>query len=303
MPLPNFLIFGAAKSGTTSLQMYLKQHPEVFFPDYKEPNFYALEGYDLPRLGPAPPEVMQALIYSRSIVDREHYESLFLNPSGAKASGEASVRYLYFKEAPEKISQEIPNVKLIAVLREPVSRLYSHYCMNRQYQLEPLELLEAVEAEDERIQKDWGWDWHYKGLGMYSAQLQRYFDRFDRSQIKVFFYEEFQKEPQRVIRECFEHLSVNPDFVPDMQARGKVAYRGRNQALDRWLHWPSSSRKALTSALPGRVMKPVLENLRKWNSSPVPRLQKEERQSLEKHFVEDLTNLETLLQRKVPWLP
>ena len=301
MALPNFLIFGAAKSGTTSLQMYLKQHPEIFFPDIKEPNFYALKDYKLPRPGPAPEQILQELLYSRSVVEKTSYEALFENSGTAKAIGEASVRYLYFPEAAQGLYNDIPDVRLIALLREPVSRLYSHYCMNRQYQLEPLSLEDALEAEKERVDAGWGWDWHYTGLGQYGDQLSRFFQLFNPEQIKVFFHDEFKENPRRVIRECFEHLDVDTTFEPDISRKGKVAYRGRNQILDRWLHWPNASREMFEKVTPVKFSKEVTTKLRDWNSADIPPLSLEQRKTLKTYFADDLKILSDLLGREIPW--
>ncbi|MEM9236955.1 MAG: sulfotransferase, partial [Verrucomicrobiota bacterium] len=249
MPLPNFLIIGAAKSGTTSMHMYLGQHPEVFFPDYKEPNYFALAGESLPKPGPASPEVIQSLIYTRTITDEKQYESIFDKVATQSAVGEASVRYLYFPKAPERIHAKIPDVKMIAILRDPVARLYSHYCMNVQYQLEPLDLMEALEVEEIRREADWGWDWHYAAVGRYSEQLKRYYERFDPSQIKVFLHDDFVKDPLGTYKETCRFLGIDDSFDPNMSERGKVARRPRNKAIDRFIHWPNPMREKLTEIL------------------------------------------------------
>ena len=301
MPLPDFIIIGAAKSGTTSLQEYLSQHPETYFPSRKEPNYFALANMKLPRPGTVSPEVMQALLYGQSITDFDHYKSIFDSADNDQKVGEASVRYLYFPEASQRIKESIPDVKLAVMLRDPVSRLYSHYCMNKQYQLEPLSLLDAIKAEPERIAKDWGWDWHYTGLGMYAKQLKRYYELFPEEQIKVLLYDDFVETPVETTQEICEFVGVSSDFTPEMSKRGKMAYRGNNQTLDRWLHWPSKSRHAFQRVFPGRVTRPVLHHLREWNSAPVPKLNQETREIIGSHFIDDLKELSDLLDRELPW--
>lgn len=301
MSKPNFFIFGAAKSGTTSLQMYLKQHSEVFFPEHKEPNFYALQDYDLPRPGPVPAKVMQALIYGRSVTKRDDYEAIFKGAGDAKAVGEASVRYLYFDKVPQRIFDDSPDARLVAVLREPVARMYSHYCMNRQYQMEPLSLRDALESEKDRIKAGWGWDWHYSGLGQYAKQLKRYFEIFSKEQLKIFLYEDFVKDPTAVIKETCQHIGVDDSFKADMKSRGKVAYRGRNLALDRWLHWPNRSRHYFQKLAPNCVANAVISRLRRWNAAPVPKLSEAEKDDFSAYFADDHRELESLLDRQIPW--
>lgn len=299
--LPNFLIVGAAKSGTTSLQAYLDQHPDVFFSPSKEPNYFALTGIPLPQPGPAAPDVLYHLLYRHSVTDYEAYVSLFDGVGSEWAVGEASVRYLYYPEAPGRIHALLPDARLVAVLREPVSRLYSHYCMNVQYQLEPLDLQAAIEAEPSRREAAWGWDWHYVAIGRYAEQLDRYFALFDREQIKVVLYDDFVARPLDVFREICRHIGVDDGFVPDMSERGKVAYRARNLTLDRWLHWPNPLRASLERHFPRRLVSGAIGRLERWNSAPVPRLDRGLRTDLSRLFHEDVGHLEELLGRRIPW--
>ncbi|MEP4078162.1 sulfotransferase family protein [Haloferula sp.] len=301
MPLPNFLIIGAAKSGTTSMHMYLGQHPDVYFPDYKEPNYFALAGESLPKPGPVSPEVMQSLIYSRSITDEKKYESIFENVATERAVGEASVRYLYFDKAPERISRKIPDVKMIAILRDPVSRLYSHYCMNMQYQLEPLDLMDALEMEEVRREAGWGWDWHYTGVGRYSEQLKRYYGQFDQSQIKVFLHDDFVSDPLGTYQEACRFLEIDDNFEPDMSKRGKVTSRPRNLAVDRFIHWPNPIREKLTDIVPARPMRRVFNRIDDWNKRPIPKLDPELKKVIGERFKDELKELGEVLDRPIPW--
>ncbi len=299
--LPNFLIIGAAKSGTTSLASYLGQHPDVYVSPWKEPNYFALAGRQLPLPGPVPPEVMYKLHYFHSATELSQYEALFRGVEAERAIGEASVRYLYYPEAAPRIKELLPQVRLVAVLREPVSRLYSHYCMNVQHQLEPLSLLEALEAEPQRIAAGWGWDWHYVAVSSYANQVRRYFDLFDRQQIKIFLHDDFVARPLEVFQEICRHIGVDSSFTPDMSERGKVAQRPRVLSIDRWLHWPSRSRRVIERALPRRLWRPAFARLRQWNSRPAPRLDPKVRAELAPRFRDDIQQLEDLLGRRIPW--
>jgi hypothetical protein len=299
--LPNFLIIGAAKSGTTSLAEYLRQHPRVFISAYKEPNYFAMAGMQLPDGGPASPRVLYSLLHTHTITDYEKYLELFRPSEKYPARGEASVRYLYYEQAPIRIQQTIPDARLIAILREPVARLYSHYCMNRQFQLEPLSLEEAIAAEPKRRKQGWGWDWHYVSLGLYATQLRRYIDRFPREQLKVFFYDEFVAQSQAVFQEICRHIGVEDSFIPDMSSRGKVGRLPQNLLLDRWLHWPNPARETLERVLPRRLTGGIKRRLGEWNSSPPPKLDPRLRKDLSRLFRDEVEQLEELLGRKTPW--
>jgi Sulfotransferase family len=300
MPLPTFLVIGAAKSGTTALAAYLAQHPEVFFSRSKEPNYFALAGEGLPELGPAPPHVLRGAIYNWSRTDWTGYCRLFEGAEGSKAIGEASVRYLYFPDAPPRIRTILPDVRLIVLLRDPISRLYSHYNMNRQILLEPLELAEAIAAEPERIAAGWGWDWHYVQLGLYARQLRRYFELFDRAQIAVFLYDDFVRDPLAIYRAVCRHIGVDDSFVPDMRGRAKPGSLPRNAALARWLWWPNPvRRRLLRHARPLAV--PLIRRLKDWNAAPVPALDPGLHRVLVPRFRADLDDLARLLDRDIPW--
>jgi len=302
MTLPNFLVIGAAKSGTTSLLAYLKQHPEIFVSRSKEPNYFAFVE-DAPSLvGPAPPHILEKMIYNWSRTDYAAYTALFdAAEPGHRAIGEGSVRYLYFPKAAAHIRETLPDVRLVAMLRDPVSRLYSHYNMNRQMQIEPLSLTKALEAEPERIAAGWGWDWHYKAASLYGAQLQRYYDLFPKEQIKVFLYDDFVADPVTVISEICAHIGVSPDFLPNMEERGMVTRLPRHLLLDRLLNWPSRGYYWLRRPAVRSATLPIIRRINAWNSQPIPKLAPELRQKISEEFRDDLAHLSDLIGRPVPW--
>jgi Sulfotransferase family len=172
MTMPNFLIIGAGKAGTSSLYQYLKQHPQIYMSPIKETNFFALEGQDLNFADP------RDRINKYSITKIEDYYAQFEAVSNETAIGEASPLYLYEPKAPEQIQHYIPDVKLIAILRNPVDRAYASFLYLHREQRESLEYFsEALDAEPSRIQNNYPWIWHYKNLGFYAEQLQRYFEK------------------------------------------------------------------------------------------------------------------------------
>lgn len=301
MTLPTFLVIGAAKSGTTSLLSYLGQHPQVFVSASKEPNYFALAGHDLPPKGPAPARVLRQMLYNWSRTDLAAYTALFEAAGGAAAIGEGSVRYLYFPDAPARIRAAIPQARLVAILRDPVARLYSHYSMNRQNQLEPLDLRAALAAEDDRVAAGWGWDWHYRRVGLYGEQVARYLDHFPRDQLAVFLYDDFVADPQGVFSAICRHIGVDPGFHPDMSRRGMVSTLPRNLWLDRRLNWPSALRTRLLTPPLRRFARPVMRRLNRWNSLPVPPLDPGLRRDLAPLFRDDLDRLSEILGRPIPW--
>lgn len=294
-------MIGAAKSGTTSLMRYLAQHPDIFVPDNKEPNYFMLSDQHCHPKGPAPSHILRHMLYNWSCADLQQYQALFENAGAAKAIGEGSVRYLYFPQAPSLIRHMLPSVKLVVILRDPVARLFSHYNMNRQIQLEPLDLEAALDAEDARVKAGWGWDWHYQRVSQYGAQLRRWLDFFPNEQIQVHLYDDFVANPQKVFSAICKHINVDPNFRPDMRERGMVSTRPRNLWLDRKLNWPSRLRYKLLSPPFRYVTKPVAAKLNRWNSRKAPTLDPTIKKELSTRFADDLALLSTLLQRELPW--
>jgi len=211
--LPNFLVLGAAKSGTTSLYRYLEQHPQICLPDRKETNFFACEGIPLNSFrgdGRMPNFLLS------SITQLEDYKALFQQGKEKIASGEVSTSYLYDEGAPERIQRLIPGAKLIAILRNPIDRAYSHFLQLRREQREPFASFpEALRAEQSRIQQKYLWDYFYKGQGFYFQQLQRYYALFPAEQVRVYLYEDLENDAHRLVADLFSFIGVDKDFPVD----------------------------------------------------------------------------------------
>jgi hypothetical protein len=240
---PTFLVIGAAKSGTTSLHEYLRQHPDIFMSPVKEPNYFAFAG-EPPRFrGPdddglrcrATPERLRIAKYARSVWQRADYDRLFSRAGRRRAIGESSVSYMYFPEAAARIHAALPDVRIIAMLRNPVDRAYSKFAQFVREGCEPVEDFgAALEAEDERSRRGWSPTWFYRRRGLYHEQLRRFYDRFDASRIRVFLYEDLNGQPGRVLRDIFTFLEIDPDFVPDTSHRHNVSRQPRREPRFRW---------------------------------------------------------------------
>lgn len=221
--MPNFLIIGAAKSGTTALYHYLKQHPQIYMSPNKEPKFFALEGQKLNLSG------ADAQDYKSAVVNINDYKKLFQGVTDELAIGEASTLYLYHPKAPERIHHYIPNTKLIAILRHPVERAYSGYIMHIGHGRETIyDFAQAIQEEKARISRNEIWG-HYINAGFYYTQLSRYFDLFKREQIKIYLYENLKEKPNDLIRDIFQFLRVDHTFVPNVTLKYNVLGIPRNE--------------------------------------------------------------------------
>ncbi len=215
--LPDFIIVGAQKAGTSSLFHYLCQHPQLVPPFTKEVHFFdggLHPGVDPFEKGPA--------------WYRAHFP-----PKGTlgecRQTFEASPLYLFNPLVPERIHDLVPTVKLIALLRNPTERAISHYFHERRAGHETLPVMEALLAEEQRLapvmasgdyQSDTFMNFSYKQRGLYKEQLERFAAYFPWSQILVLSSEEFFREPGQTLRRVFEFVGIDAEFrVGDLKPR------------------------------------------------------------------------------------
>ncbi len=222
MALPNFLLVGAGKSATRSLYNYMTQHPEVFMPKVKEPQFFVAN------------EVKDRI--QKWVEDYNQYEKLFEGSAGKKAIGEASVMYLFFyKQAIENIKKYLgTEVKILMILRNPVERAYSAYNFvhvnnpDEKYSFE-----DALAMEEERFANKASLFMQYRSMGLYADAVKAYLDNF--RNVHIMWYDEFRSHPQAVLKSVFKFLEINPDVNIDYSKQwNKGGKRWKNPVL-RWL--------------------------------------------------------------------
>jgi len=307
--MPNFLIVGAPRAGTTSLWHYLESHPQVYMSPVKEPKFFAFEGEEADFRGLSPEDSPGDTSVPWAITDLEAYRALFGGVTDETAVGEASTIYLYYhKKASERIRHYVPKAKLIAVLRDPAERAYSHFLFMRSHSREPLtDFAQALEAEEERVRERWWPAFHYTRAGFYHEQLSRYFELFGRDQIRVYLYEDLKTDPSGVTRDVFRFLGVDDAFVPeDMDVRHNPSGIPRSERLYAFLY--SGFRQArpfVEPHLPKRLrhqVPRVVASLKNRNLDK-PRLLPEVRGRLIGEYRDDVLRLQDLIGRDLSsWL-
>jgi hypothetical protein len=198
-PLPDFLILGAQKAGTTALYAYLRWHPGITGPSWKEVSFFDRH-------------------YLRGV---RWYRGHFPMRAGQRLVGEASPGYLFHPLAPERVKETVPDARLIALLRDPVDRALSHYHHEVALGREPLAFEEALDAEPGRTRGEEGrmirepgcfsrawWDYTYLARGRYAEQLERWFAVFPRDQLLVVASEELAADPGGTYSRILEFLGA-----------------------------------------------------------------------------------------------
>ena len=200
--LPNFVLVGAAKAGTTSLYHYLRQHPEVYLPDsHKESRFFASE------------LLKDVLHYKQtSVFTFEDFKALYRGAEAYKAIGDFGNAYLLYPDhVIPKIKQHLGDIKIVMVLRDPVERAFSAYQFACRNQYEAKSFKYGIEHEEERVPK-YGFPpdiYHYKQASLYSEKVKKYLSNF--SDVKVLLFEDLKDRPEQTLKDLFGFLGVKKD--------------------------------------------------------------------------------------------
>jgi sulfotransferase family protein len=290
--LPNFLVIGAAKAGTTALYWYLAEHPAVFMSPKKETNFFAYGRDSQGRLLYGDPEYHQFPIQTLA-----EYQQLFSGAGDAAARGEASPIYLECPQAAERIGAVLPEARLVCCLRHPVDRAYSDFQMDlrrRRRRLNP--------ARDLRPGADWTrLESRWMQLGFYHGQLKRYYDRFPRQQIHVFLFDDLKCDPVKTVQGMYRFLGVAQAFTPDFDAPHNPGGLPESRLLEgiftnprlRSVVWPLVPRRAAN----------WLRRLRTRNMRPAPSLPPELRRELSQQLRSEILSTSGLIGRNLDhWL-
>src|SRR6476660_1801354 len=201
--LPDFVLIGAPKAGTTALHAALAQHPELFLSSPKEPKYYLC--------GDSPPPAYRGPGDAHSnrewIWQRQRYPDLLSQAGDDQQAGESTPFYVYPRDARRRIATDLPSAKLVAVLRDPVDRAYSNWMHLWADGLEPRSnIVEAVKHEQKRIDNGWAPFWHYQGLGMYGRQLADLLEHFPHEQVLVLRYRALVEDPHTALNQVCRFL-------------------------------------------------------------------------------------------------
>jgi hypothetical protein len=292
LTLPNFIIIGAAKAGTTALYWYFAEHPDVFMSPVKETFYFA---YGLDASG--------QLLYGDPDVHRfpvktlAEYEALFAGAGGAKAIGEASPIYLECPQAAARIWARIPAARLICVLRHPVERAYSDYLMylrRRGRQFDPATEL-TPGAAWARLDSRW------MAVSKYHDQLARYYELFPREQLHVLLFGDLKRQPVEAVQGMYRFVGVNASFVPDFDTPHNVGGTPASPLLER-MFTSRKLRSALEPWMP-RGAANWFRRLRTRSMRKAPALPGELKAELTSRFRDDIIRTSHLIGRDLNhWL-
>lgn len=292
--LPDFLIVGAARSGTTSLYSYLKQHPQIFMPENKEPWFFTFA--EMPR---------SDLIFSNKglidvITDFNDYLKLFKDARDMQVLGEASTIYLYlYTETIKNIKKHIPQwkeLKIVIILRNPIERAFSHYSLTIASGTQNLSFEDAIErCRLGQIAKHH----NYIDYGFYYSQVKSYLENFN--QVKICLFEDLAVNLPLLVQNLYKFLEVDASFMPDINSKHNVSLGG-GKLITKFIYeqniYKKLFKKVFSVEMRQRMRNKLLNTL-----FPRKYLGNSDRQKLKEIYKEDILKLQNLIHRDLShWL-
>jgi hypothetical protein len=271
LPMVNFIGIGAQKSGTSWVYACLYEHPEICAP-VKEIHFFSR------------PRFAKGLAW---------YESHFSKCERGKVCGEFSTSYLYATEAPARIREAYPSVKLIAILREPIARAYSQYGNS---------LKSGEISMDTSFETFVTHEPSCLGQGRYHEQLKRYHSLFPKEQLLVLIYEDIARDPRAFMQKIYRYLGVDDSFVPpSLYSQINIARKPRMVLVDRVMHHVAENlRRAGLDRLVHRIKTSgVTDWIRQKNTQSIPKQEGQtfDRSKFVHYFKDDVTKLSEYLKR------
>ena len=240
MKLPDFLVVGAQKSGTTSLFVLLSKHPQLFLPSRKELQFFS-----------------SPMLFPKGL--KWYAEEYFDACPEGKLAGEVSPQYMYSTEIARRVHDGVPNAKIIAILREPIDRAWSQYLMSQRREQETREpdiafaaALLIDETDHEATESA-----RYLQFSDYEKVLSEYLRLYGRDQILILFQEDLDKQPEAVMYQICTFLNIKDVILESIDVRAHQSGKVRFRFLARLIKGDSILRSVLRAFVP-RKLRPTI---------------------------------------------
>lgn len=244
---------------------------------------------------------MKREVWGYFVRERHHYTGLFKNVRNEKAIGEISNSYLFSKEAALNIRKTLPTVKLIAILRNPVERIYSHYLANLRDGKTYKPFRQEVEEDYNQQVKGWYTAHCYVEMGLYHEQVKRFVDIFPKEQIRIYLYDDLKKNPEVFLKDVCIFLGIDANFKFNTAMKFNEARVPKNEKL---LYWLSASglKKNFFRLVPDSL-KENFKSLFFKKEKTVP-MTAEEKKWAAGFYREDILRLQELINRDLSnWIP
>ena len=292
---PDVLIIGAPKAGTSALHAALAQHPQIYASPVKEPKYYMC--WD------APPPAYRGPGDAHSNLEwiwrRRDYQALFRDAAESAVRLESTPFYLSMPGARRRIAEELPEAKLIIIVRDPIDRAYSNWMHLWVDGLEPIsDFVAAWHAEDHRIAAGWAPFWHYRQLGRYGEQLADLLRLVERERVFVLRYWQLVSHPDETLHRVAHFLGIAEDQVaaiPPDNARPFVEPGLRTSVLGHLIRAGAAAASYAPPQVWRRASKPLMSLLQHGGHTQRPKLAPEQRTALLGDCLDDIALLEETL--------
>jgi len=283
---PNFFIVGASKSGTTNISYYLNEHPDVFISELNEPYYFS-------RL-----DVSKNFKRESMITDYEKYLSLFKKAKKNQAVGEATSAYFSSPHAASEIRKMFPDSKIIISLRNPIERAYSSYFSYQFMHKNDQSFSEMIDLHQKQISNDEFYIYNILEPGFYTKHIKRFQENFAKDKIKIIIFEDYINNVFFTIESILSFLDIHTKINFHVQSKG--AYRVPKNKVSRKLLENSFFRQTATKLIP-TVSRQKIGDKFFLKQTKKPPMSQQERERLKKIYESEVSELEVLLDKKLPW--
>ena len=286
---PNLFIPGAAKSGTTTLHNLLNQHPEICMSSVKEPGYWKNEKFK-----------------DFKNIEKENYLNLFMK-SKHKIFGESTTAYMYYDTFINNINSNYKvSPKFIFILRNPIDRFNSHFWWIKGLGLEKSNFQEALSKDQNNEFKAYNYyPKYYFQFGLYAKWLKRFYNCFDRSNIKIITFEDLINNQLKTANSCFEFLGLKKLNTISNHTSNQTTLL-KNPQLYHFLNKSAIGKYSFTKIgkyfLPKKTINwiklNIKDNLKNWKKENVsyPKISKENRSELKALYFKDVSDLKKLTE-------
>jgi hypothetical protein len=290
--LPDFLLAGSAKCGTTTIFQYLQRQSSVFLPELKEPFYFSF--------GNEKPTYTDARFNSKVIWKTEEYVALFKNAKTSQLIGDASTSYLYTAEktiqnVKSLYKEKASDLKIIVILRNPAERAFSHYTHLIRNGIEKLEFSEAITPQniEQRSKEMWGFD--YTGYGLYGAQMEVFKNFF--KHILVLDYAELA-QPNQMMEKIYTFLDIKNPVKVEEKIEANPSGVPKSKFVTALIR-SKRFKKIIKQITPSKAL-PIFQKMKDSllkKSIVKPKISEQDNQYLREFFRKDIENLERILNK------
>ena len=290
--LPDFIVVGSPKCGTTSLHYYLDDHPEIFMPKQKELHYFTAKILTSQNNGPGDKNVSQFHINSFQAY-KKHFKKA---QQKHKAIGDASPSYINYPKIIPEIKERLgADVRIIIVLRDPIKRAFSNYLHLVRENREKLSFYEALQTEDERKKMGYSDFWYYKWNSLYSKKVKAYQDAFE--EVYIMTNENLQQKPLESVQELYKFLGVDANYKPqNLSKQYNPGGLYKENLITKLIFRQSGLRRFLKRYIPITPgMKSLKQGVLKQFEKPKPEIDKQSEDLLVEYFKDDVKLLKSLM--------